>query len=155
MTTIAYDGSCLASDTLSQGGGMRLGRVQKIWRLADGRLFGACGDNSACEAAYRWLESGGHPETRPTLKTEQGFNGLLIGGDGQVTSFDPELVALAIAAPFYAIGSGREFAMGAMAAGETACAAVRIALQFDIYSGGPLDLLVLHDPLKDRVGKDS
>lgn len=151
MTTIAYDGQCLAADTQCHADGMRLGLVQKIWRLADGRLFGACGDNSACEATYAWLHAGGHPADKPTLKTEQGFNGLLIALDGQVTFLDPELVPLTIVAPWYALGSGREFAMGALAAGKSAPEAVRIALQFDIYSGGPIDTLVLKDPARDEV----
>jgi ATP-dependent protease HslVU (ClpYQ) peptidase subunit len=36
----------------------------------------------------------------------------------------------------YAIGSGSDFAMGAMLAGKTAAESVRIATKLDIYSGG-------------------
>ncbi len=46
-----------------------------------------------------------------------------------------------ICAPFYAIGSGYELAMGAMAMGASAEEAVRVAIQYDIHSGGEITVL--------------
>ena len=38
--------------------------------------------------------------------------------------------------PYFAMGSGRDFALGAMAAGASAEEAVRAAIAHDVYSGG-------------------
>ncbi|MER9390093.1 hypothetical protein [Mesorhizobium sp. M0435] len=41
-------------------------------------------------------------------------------------------------APFFAIGSGTEFALGPLHAGRTAEEAVRIASEYDSLTGGPI-----------------
>lgn len=43
----------------------------------------------------------------------------------------------------YAIGSGSDFAMGAMLAGKSAKDAVKIAAKLDCYTGGPIKVLSL------------
>lgn len=43
----------------------------------------------------------------------------------------------------YSIGSGCDFAMGAMLAGKSAAEAVRIAAKLDIYTGGPVRTLTV------------
>lgn len=54
---------------------------------------------------------------------------------------DPE------AAPF-ALGTGGDIALGAMAAGKTAMEAVQIAARWDIKTGGPIDFIDLEWPEK-------
>lgn len=43
----------------------------------------------------------------------------------------------------YAIGSGEEYAMGAMLAGCSALEAVKIAAKLDVYTGGPVRTLTV------------
>ena len=45
---------------------------------------------------------------------------------------------MAVVQPPVAVGSGCEFAIGAMAAGASSADAVRIAAKFDINTGGPV-----------------
>lgn len=48
---------------------------------------------------------------------------------------------LALCRPYHAIGSGRDFAIAAMALGQTAHQAVELAIGFDVNSGGGIDCL--------------
>lgn len=151
MTTIAFDGTTLAADSLCHAGGMRLGAVTKLWRMPDGRLFAGCGDTAIVELVRQWLENGQDPARRPTILHEQGFNGLLITPAQPrqnrtpplIHQLDEHLAPMDIASPFYALGSGREYAVAAMAAGASAAAAVDIAIRFDVYSGPPVQSIVL------------
>ena len=52
-------------------------------------------------------------------------------------------VLVPINAPFYAIGSGSHFALGAMWQGASAAEAVQAAIVFDTGSGGEVDVIEL------------
>jgi len=55
---------------------------------------------------------------------------------------------------YIACGSGRDFALGAMASGKTALEAVNIACKFDIHSRPPVHQLVIRTVAKGtKVGK--
>lgn len=76
VTTIAWDGKTLAADTRNTVGGFAFSAL-KIWRLSNGRLFGAAGNAEDCEAARIWLE---HEEgKKPEVKDYTG---------GEVTTLD-------------------------------------------------------------------
>jgi hypothetical protein len=65
------------------------------------------------------------------------FSAIVISPDGQFL-WTEELIAMPIIPP-YALGSGREAALGAMYAGCDATNAVEIACKLDVYSGLPVD----------------
>ena len=132
MTTVAWDGRTLAADT--QSSLYRL-PVRKIYRLNEHKHFyGACGDVQICRAVHAWLMG----EDKPALSDADKFHGLLIE-DGKVFTLESRLIKIPHDSPFIAIGSGRDFAMGAMACGKSAADAVRIAMQFDVDTGGDVD----------------
>lgn len=61
--------------------------------------------------------------------------GLVLTAKGQIFMFDDYTKWLAVNEPYHAIGSGSDYALGAMALGATTKEAVKIASKHDSYSG--------------------
>ena len=140
MTTIAYRDGILAADTRMTQGSALVGNVVKIVRRKkDGALAGGAGDCSWVQSFHRWVLRGEKGDLDPPGDDSKGLlitrkKIELFEASGPV-EFNP---------PFFAMGSGRDFAMGAMAAGASAEEAVRLAMQLDAFTGG--DVMVLsHD----------
>lgn len=69
--------------------------------------------------------------------------------DGQSLWFMPgDFTPVLVDGPFYAIGSGSDYALGALAAGATPDRAVQIAAQFDNNCGDVCDEIRLSKPKK-------
>ncbi|MGH8472845.1 MAG: hypothetical protein ACREVJ_10425 [Gammaproteobacteria bacterium] len=136
MTTIAWDGESLASDTLAFAS-IKC-RVRKLYRLPDGALFGAAGACQQVLEVLAWLNGG----DKPTVDLDN-FDGLFITAAGVVENIGTRLMREPVLEPFYAIGSGAPFAMTAMACGCSAVEAVRMAIRFDPGSGGRVERLKL------------
>ena len=88
-------------------------------------------------AFLTWLETfdvdSRHPDVAPVA--EDG-DGLIISPSEKIFLWTGGKHLVLVDAPFMALGSGAKVAMGAMAAGATAERAVRIACDYDIYTGG-------------------
>lgn len=146
MTTIAWDGKTLASDTLAVSGGYVKRRVQKIFRLDNGDLFAAAGGYDELLSAYRYLNTS--EDMKPTLED---FVGLLIRAvDGKAYRLEAAMVPSPILEPFHALGSGRDFAMMAMHLGKTAREAVELAMLFDAHTGGVIESMELPEAQSPR-----
>jgi ATP-dependent protease HslVU (ClpYQ) peptidase subunit len=143
MTTIAWDGKTLAGDRkVTTGSGIHDCNTTKIVKRKDGALCGTGGTTALCYAFQKWFLKGGKGKL-PTLKEGQDeLNAIIISPDGKLTIYDPAGFFEAYA-PFYAIGTGYELALGAMAMGAKADVAVRIASQFDSKTGTEVDTLEL------------
>ena len=50
-----------------------------------------------------------------------------------------------MSSPFYAVGSGKLVALGAMGMNAGAVRAVKVASRFDVYTGSEVDWLALSD----------
>lgn len=135
MTTIAYRDGVMAADSLSTSDGIAMGTVAKAIRREDGAMCGAAGSTSLIRALLAWFENGEGGD-KPDLK-DNGAQALIIRPTGS-TEWHDEFGFHVISAPFFAIGSGRDVALGAMAAGASAEEAVEHAIRFDINSGGPI-----------------
>lgn len=142
MTTIAFDGTTLAADTMANSAGMRRS-VSKIFRLDDGRLFGAAGEYQNVLMALEWLNKGGE---RPTLTDD--FTGLVIDLQGQCFRYENKLYQSLISERTTACGSGRDFAIAAMHLGKSAVEAVAIAGIFDVNTGRTVQNMTLTDGVK-------
>ena len=152
MTTIALKDGVMACDSkCTDEFGAFLTRTQKIFRLPNGALLGTAGDADARElmdllgkATLKRL-----PSRKELAETQCGFSGILAFQSGQVFGVhiymlekgsDAEWSAqiVEIEERMAAVGSGQQFAIGAMAAGRSARDAVEIACRFDSYSQGPV-----------------
>jgi ATP-dependent HslUV protease subunit HslV len=142
MTTVAWDGTTLAADSLSTANGLRETMGAKIWRVGP-LLVGAAGSRALCLRFREWVADGLDGES-PFHGTDEG-NGLVVPPTGQPLAWG-EHGCWTCPADIYALGTGYQLAMGAMAAGATAEQAVEIAARFDTHTGGPITVLHRNPP---------
>lgn len=131
MTTVAFDGRTLAADR-KMGGWMD---ACKIFKLKDGRYLAGAGYYDQIVEVVAWIDEGAHPDKKPKLPEDEGSSLLLVEEGAAYWLTWPYLRTVLVRDPFVAIGSGGEFALGAMAAGANARKAVEIACRFDPHSG--------------------
>ncbi len=136
MTTLAYDGRMLAADRQLTLGGTPM-PLTKIFRLGT-ELVGLCGSVQESLLFLEWYQNGKDPNTRPKLSDD--FSALAII-PGKILRYEHLLKPWLIDLPFWAAGSGADYALGAMAAGKSAAEAVEIACRFDTGSGLGVDVL--------------
>jgi 20S proteasome alpha/beta subunit len=145
MTTIAYRDGVLAGDGretfVSEGESPMVNRDDcvKIFRIPDGRLFGAAKTSEDIERLYRALMQG--RKLWPTPKCSD-INAIIVDRDENIWSYEGRLW-IKVVAPYYAVGSGAHFALPAMDAGATAAEAVAIGCKRDPFSGGLITTLNL------------
>jgi len=154
MTTIAYDGITLASDSQATSSHIHTGDFQKIFKIKfeSGAcvLVAGCGDAFAISAFIAWVEDGMCEDEYPP--NMDAFTGLVVSDSGAYLFCDrPHPIP--VHAPF-GMGSGGDFAIGAMAAGKSARDAVKVAITVDPYSGGKIKTLTLvKTPRKSKKAK--
>lgn len=131
MTVIVWDGKVLASDMQSTNAGLKR-KATKIRKIG-GRLYGVSGDWDRAQMLFRWIESGKRPEDWPEFqKGNDDWVGLLeIREDGSAWKFERVPEPYRCEEDYFAMGSGRDYAYGALAMGADAETAVRIASSFD------------------------
>lgn len=137
MTTIAWDGLRLAGDRKRELD-THLTRARKVYRIQNKTgvyLVGCAGDCDDCVAFLRWME-GRAEKPRPFRLTA-----LVVDGRGRLWSVTEKLVYVRVRANLWAIGSGGDYALGAMHAGKSAADAVRIASKLDKASGFGVDVV--------------
>lgn len=135
MTTIAYDGKTIASDT-QVSGNFKLIIPSKIGKSEDGRLFGSSGNASLCCKFMEWLkDKKSLPYSAISVGlTEENFPDIIeIETDGTIFLYACH-GRFPVSSHFCAIGSGSKYAITAMHLGKTAVEAVAIASQFDEYT---------------------
>jgi len=140
MTTIAWDGTMLAGDTLGTLGPTVMRVVPKIRRLSNGSLIGAAGTFTVSNRWIAWMEEGGE---RPAIIAEGDYiTGIEIKPDGEIWHHERN-GCFQIAGKHHAVGSGAGFALGAMFMGADARTAVAAASEYDPYTGGDISTLNL------------
>ena len=137
MTTIAFRDGTLAGDSRVSAGDMVItDKATKVHRLRDGRLLGWSG---SVEDAHRLRQSLSKKTPRPA---NLNVTALLVHTDGSIHLFEGnEWVKQT--EPYYSLGSGSPYAMGAMDAGATATEAARIGSKRDVSSGGKIKCVKL------------
>ncbi len=137
MTTIVYCPTALTLVTDSMATSEENGKsygVTKAWRIGE-YVFAAAGDVEDIHAVLEWLRAG-KPNPKPKPKDE--FSGLWIKrSNGTYQCFYKKLHMIP-ARYATAIGTGAQFALGALDAGATPLQAVEIACNRDEKSGGRL-----------------
>lgn len=142
MTTICWDGETLAADKQSTIGlaPVETRKAHRVSRNGSQVLFGCAGNSYECYAFRKWAT--GQIE-KPQFKD---ISLICVDHDRQVWIADESLIWLPISAKQWGIGSGSEYALGAMAAGSTATQAIRIASKLDVHSGLGVDVVRFSDP---------
>jgi hypothetical protein len=154
MTTIALRDGILAADSQTVRNDMITGRIGKILRLDLGRGFvSGAGDLASLTAWRDWCDSMLCGRSQPAPKFEN-FAGILIGGHKTRGVWRHEnasgLYPVEVA-PYYAWGSGSQFAMGAMHAGANAVQAVLAAISLDPWTGGSIQTVDVSRFFKEKL----
>jgi ATP-dependent protease HslVU (ClpYQ) peptidase subunit len=142
MTIICWDGKTLAADKRSVNNGMQ-STVRKIFKLQDGRLFGACGEASFCMAMLKWVKDGEKESEFPSDQRGDNWQLCCIVDSLGIGYYEKTPILLRREDLFTAFGSGRDYAIAAMHLGKTAKEAVEIANLFDVHCGNGVDELTL------------
>lgn len=142
MTVVAWDGITLASDRMATVGGCKVASINKIHRLKDGSHAAISGMTNAGMAVLHWIETGAKLDDYP-LEDYSVCTVIVVSPKGELYQYDGP-IALKLDTPFYAIGSGREYALAAMYLGHDACAAVEIANALDQDCGNGVDSVIIN-----------
>lgn len=141
MTTIAFDGVSLAADRKVGG----VNNARKIFKLKKGGYIAGAGYYDDLVEVARWIDAGMKDEACPfagkhSIENESEYLYVDKAGNPHwLTS--PWLRPVRITEKHVAMGSGGDFALGAMKAGANARKAVAIACQCDPESGFGIDVV--------------
>lgn len=154
MSTIAYRDGIIAADTLASTGNKTMTGVRKIGRT-DRFLFGLAGRFSGVHRIYNWVKEiekdtsphdfYKHMESLETLGLDATV--LLVEKDGTIWTMTDDGGVCKVAATYESIGSGQDFALGAMYVGASASDAIEAACNFDPYSGGEVHTVSFDSPV--------
>lgn len=148
-----------ADSRVSNGDHEFLTHAEKITRLPTGALYGGAGDGDDREllTLLQRATASRLPSRRALAATQVDVAALLAFPSGPVfylavykeeEDWKGELTR--VLAPFCAVGSGRNYAMGAMEHGASAAEAVEIACRHDAMSGLPLQCIRLEPSRRKR-----
>lgn len=148
MTTIATDGLTIAAEGQAQTSwGSISSRSYKKVRVANDCVFALTGAAGVFDALIAWHKAGCDPSTLPECTKKDGWCLLEIRQDGSAHMYTQEVpYADPIEFPF-ALGTGCDFAVGAMDAGKSPREAVEIAIRRDANSGGNIDVIDIKEAL--------
>lgn len=144
MTCIVWDGQTLAADKLACFGDLKR-TVTKIVKR-NGCLLAYAGIASIGEHLADWWASGRKIDKWPNeFQKDENMQTTLwvIYPDKTVHCYECTPFPIKVEDPWFAAGSGRDFAVGAMAMGADAKRAVEIAATHCISVGGGIDTLTL------------
>jgi 20S proteasome alpha/beta subunit len=112
-------------------------RISKIFRIGD-VIYGGAGSTHELERFLEWKRGG----EKPSLSGEEEWCVLELSRDG-LFMWMPSLTKVQIKSKFYAIGSGAQYAIGAMECGVEPKDAIRIAAKYDSGTELPLETMKL------------
>lgn len=146
MTTIAYRNGIMVSDTAVTLAGAIVGGTQKLF-AANNHIIGAVGGRDAIVPLLKWAEAGMNETAFPVFPEDDdaGFYAIIVSRDAPEkicyywTTKKGSVIVDPMDTEYFAVGSGKHFAMGAMAHGASALDAVRAAIRHDPYTVGPLN----------------
>ena len=143
MTTIAYKGGIMAADKMASEGNTKHGVTTKIFKR-NGYLVGFAGRSDVASLLLHWFERGAKEEEWPDPYDDDCDTAMLVvTPKSKILIYERFPVPIRMENEFCAFGSGREFALAAMALGHGPEKAVEVACELDLYSGNGIDVLCL------------
>jgi ATP-dependent protease HslVU (ClpYQ) peptidase subunit len=131
VTCVAYREGVIAADSMSVVEDIKMDNEVKVCKRK-GHLFGLAGDAMPpMDMAISWYFKKNRGKLYPYK-----FSLLVITPDLKVFDIDQNNGTVPITAPFYAVGSGAAYAIGAMEAGAGAEQAVQAAIKWCPTVGG-------------------
>jgi hypothetical protein len=144
MSVVVWDGKSVVADKQATCAGLKL-TATKIRRVGDGLILAWTGEQDSGEMMANWYVLGQDPAKWPSCQADKDLWCRLVvfHTDGSVETYERQPVPFPMLDAFMAWGSGRDYAMGAMARGATAREAAEIACRFDNGCGMGFDELQL------------
>ena len=142
MSIVAWDGKSLAADRMATADEMRYA-VTKIMPVKGGAIAW-CGPQEYGLTLLEWVLEGEQQDKWPECQARDNWARIIVVKHGGcIYEYESLPIPQPITEPFMAWGSGRDFAMGAMAAGATAKQAVEITNRFSTTCGCGVDVVRL------------
>jgi hypothetical protein len=141
LTTIAFRDGYLSADTLISYDTFTNGNREKL-AIHGPFIVAMAGFTWLRKPLEKWVADGCPEDAVPEDLLENGdrFEALILDADGNCFRYECGYL-LPVAASYTAIGSGHQFAIGAMAHGATAEQAVAAAALHDKNTGGNIQSL--------------
>lgn len=125
-------------------------RVTKVRRIRD-HLCAAAGDWDLAQEMFKWFEDGADPASPPPcMRNKDDWVAFVaITPDKRVLKYEKSPIPMdftesAAHDGWYIFGSGRDFAIGAMAAGADIYEALEITARYNVGCGLGHDVLSIH-----------
>lgn len=141
MTTIVWDTKTFAADRQTTFGGTPVAgnKITKTKYKGQEAFIGTAGEVEVCTAVEDWIKAG--CKGSPKLPEEPQFSAMIVVKSGEVYFMSGSTFAHSMGKTKWAIGSGADYALGAMYAGRSAKEAVEIASQLDTGTGLGVDVV--------------
>lgn len=133
MTVICYKNGVVAADKKSSGW---VDFTTSKLRRFNGDIYGLAGSTSRALEVLDWIMEGGD---FPVLKEDETVQILKVGPGG-IWLYHNTKTPFQVEDDYVAIGSGAQYALGAMACGATAKEAVEVAIRYDYSCGRGVDV---------------
>lgn len=149
MTVITYRAGIMACDSnWSDEGGFIVNSQIKIQRLSNGMLYGSAGDvdeRALLKILHKVKNANQLPTSEALRAIPEDLSALVVFPNWKIFTIDTgkDGCVCPVQGEFTAIGSGRQVAIGAMAAGASAYSSADIACQHNIYCRPPIHQLRL------------
>lgn len=145
MTTIVWRDGVLAADSRAYSGDKTpIGFKKKIHRLDNGDLFGA--SSSKVGSVEHFMRLVNEHGVFKSFEEEILLKAIVVTKDGSFYLFnDLKSFSGPIHADYIAIGSGEEYALGALEMGSSAIEALEVAIRLDPWTGGEIATLRFED----------
>jgi len=138
MSVVVWDGHTLAADKQGTIGDLRV-KTTKMVRLDSGELLAWVGGQEEGMALENWYVNGCKPEEWPESQNAEGWGKLIAIVKGRAYEYEQLPIRQSVQSVPAAWGSGRDFALGALAMGADAVGAVKVACKFSTTCGMGVD----------------
>lgn len=150
MTVVAWDGKTLAVDRLGDANGQRVEIVKGRISVEHQCVFAWTGGVAEGLALADWYEKGRlqHSPYPEFQNSSDRWCRLIVADGSGVVYFEQAPIEIPVLEKFAAWGSGRDYALGAMAMGATAQQAVEVTNRLAIHCGIGVDVFYLAELIK-------
>lgn len=134
MSVVVWDGKQIAADRQGTVNEMRT-QMEKVHRADDGSVLAFTGNAGYGLQLCAWYNAGARADNWPAFQGTDDWCRLIVAKPGLCVHYETQPIPMPVLDDFAAWGCGRDFAMGALAAGATAKEAVEAASRFNVHCG--------------------
>ena len=138
LSIVAWDGKSIACDSMSISGEYKQ-ETEKMRTLKDGTILAWTGPYENGLGLIDWWNAGAVQDEWPVFQSKDGdWARLIVAKGNEVVEYEQLPYPQPVTTPYAAWGSGRDFAIGALAMGATAKEAVEVACKHCLSCGPPI-----------------